>query len=141
MKKLIAVYKKCRYLDQLIGTSFFHENHFMGLLERVYTDSDPNQINKTQNSTCCFFNQKLFEEASCSSTKPGSSQDNTYSNRNKFQCEILKNKPNENNVYDKIPKKSYTTDSLSSYGKLIVGFMNIHFLIDNVILYYISYFI
>lgn len=25
----------CRYLDKLMGTTFFHENHFQGLLERV----------------------------------------------------------------------------------------------------------
>ncbi|XP_055548820.1 (E3-independent) E2 ubiquitin-conjugating enzyme [Wyeomyia smithii] len=35
MKKLLMVYKKCRYLDRLMNTSFFHEDHFMGLVERV----------------------------------------------------------------------------------------------------------
>lgn len=35
MKKLLEVYKDCRYLDKLMGTSFFHENNFQGLLERV----------------------------------------------------------------------------------------------------------
>lgn len=35
MKKLLMVYKKCRYLDRLMNTSFFHESHFMGLVERV----------------------------------------------------------------------------------------------------------
>ncbi|BES98249.1 Ubiquitin-conjugating enzyme [Nesidiocoris tenuis] len=35
MRKLLEVYKDCRYLDKLMGTMFFHESHFQGLLERV----------------------------------------------------------------------------------------------------------
>lgn len=35
MRKLLEVYKDCRYMDKLMGTSFFHECHFQGLLERV----------------------------------------------------------------------------------------------------------
>ncbi|XP_055716034.1 (E3-independent) E2 ubiquitin-conjugating enzyme [Phlebotomus papatasi] len=35
MRNLLGVYKKCRYLDRLMKTNFFHENNFMGLLERV----------------------------------------------------------------------------------------------------------
>ncbi|XP_046659894.1 (E3-independent) E2 ubiquitin-conjugating enzyme UBE2O-like isoform X2 [Homalodisca vitripennis] len=35
MRKLLEVYKDCRYLDKLMGTTFFHESHFQGLLERV----------------------------------------------------------------------------------------------------------
>jgi ubiquitin-conjugating enzyme E2 O len=35
MKKLLMVYKKCRYLDRLMSTTFFHESNFMGLVERV----------------------------------------------------------------------------------------------------------
>ncbi|XP_055677910.1 (E3-independent) E2 ubiquitin-conjugating enzyme isoform X2 [Lutzomyia longipalpis] len=35
MRTLLGVYKKCRYLDRLMKTNFFHENNFMGLLERV----------------------------------------------------------------------------------------------------------
>lgn len=35
MRQLLDVYKDCRYLDKLMGTSFFHESHFQGLLERV----------------------------------------------------------------------------------------------------------
>jgi len=29
------VYRDCRYLDKLMGTTYFHERHFHGLLERV----------------------------------------------------------------------------------------------------------
>lgn len=35
MRQLLQVYKDCRYMDKLMGTSFFHEVHFQGLLERV----------------------------------------------------------------------------------------------------------
>ncbi|XP_013199731.1 (E3-independent) E2 ubiquitin-conjugating enzyme isoform X2 [Amyelois transitella] len=35
MRKLLNLYKECRFLDRLMGTSFFHEDHFLGLLERV----------------------------------------------------------------------------------------------------------
>lgn len=35
MRKLLILYKECRFLDRLMGTSFFHEDHFLGLLERV----------------------------------------------------------------------------------------------------------
>jgi len=35
MRKLLEVYKDCRYMDKLMGTAFFHECHFQGLLERV----------------------------------------------------------------------------------------------------------
>lgn len=35
MRKLLVVYKGCRYLDRLLNTNFFHENNFMGLVERV----------------------------------------------------------------------------------------------------------
>ncbi|XP_011313716.1 E2/E3 hybrid ubiquitin-protein ligase UBE2O [Fopius arisanus] len=35
MRKLLEVYKDCRCMDKLMGTSFFHESNFQGLLERV----------------------------------------------------------------------------------------------------------
>lgn len=35
MRRLLEVYKKCRYMDRLMATTFFHENQFMGLIERV----------------------------------------------------------------------------------------------------------
>lgn len=28
MRKLLNLYKDCRFLDRLLGTSFFHEDHF-----------------------------------------------------------------------------------------------------------------
>ncbi|CAH3996803.1 unnamed protein product [Pieris brassicae] len=35
MRKLLNLYKECRFLDRLMGTTFFHEDHFLGLIERV----------------------------------------------------------------------------------------------------------
>ncbi|XP_045497156.1 (E3-independent) E2 ubiquitin-conjugating enzyme UBE2O isoform X2 [Colias croceus] len=35
MRKLLVLYKDCRFLDKLMGTTFFHEDHFLGLIERV----------------------------------------------------------------------------------------------------------
>lgn len=35
MRKLLEVYKKCRFMDRLLNTTFFHEDNFMGLIERV----------------------------------------------------------------------------------------------------------
>ncbi|XP_050670763.1 (E3-independent) E2 ubiquitin-conjugating enzyme isoform X3 [Leptidea sinapis] len=35
MRKLLNLYKDCRFLDRLMGTTFFHEDHFLGLIERV----------------------------------------------------------------------------------------------------------
>uniref|UniRef100_A0A1A9WYQ4 UBIQUITIN_CONJUGAT_2 domain-containing protein n=1 Tax=Glossina brevipalpis TaxID=37001 RepID=A0A1A9WYQ4_9MUSC len=35
MKKLLNVYKSCRYMDRLLNTNFFHEDNFKGLIERV----------------------------------------------------------------------------------------------------------
>lgn len=29
MRKLLTVYKSCRFLDKLLNTNFFHEDHFM----------------------------------------------------------------------------------------------------------------
>jgi len=35
MKQLLDVYKDCRYLDRLMGTEFFHDREFSGLLDRI----------------------------------------------------------------------------------------------------------
>ncbi|KAG4067201.1 hypothetical protein HA402_000192 [Bradysia odoriphaga] len=35
VRKLLEVYKKCRFIDRLMNTTFFHTDNFNGLLERV----------------------------------------------------------------------------------------------------------
>jgi len=57
MKKLLDVYKDCRYLDKLMGTTFFHESHFQGLLERVREKGRANVAQKMASQV-----QRLFSE-------------------------------------------------------------------------------
>lgn len=57
MRKLLAVYKKCRYLDRLMNTSFFHEDHFMGLLEPVKKGGNQTKAERAQDQKNRLFNQ------------------------------------------------------------------------------------
>uniref|UniRef100_A0A182RXB8 UBC core domain-containing protein n=1 Tax=Anopheles funestus TaxID=62324 RepID=A0A182RXB8_ANOFN len=57
MKKLMLVYKKCRFLDRLMNTSFFHERHFMGLVERVRKSNNQTTAERMQDQRNRLFNQ------------------------------------------------------------------------------------
>uniref|UniRef100_A0A182SZM1 Uncharacterized protein n=1 Tax=Anopheles maculatus TaxID=74869 RepID=A0A182SZM1_9DIPT len=57
MKKLMLVYKKCRFLDRLLNTSFFHERHFMGLVERVRKSNNQTTTERMQDQKNRLFNQ------------------------------------------------------------------------------------
>uniref|UniRef100_A0A182Q3T4 UBC core domain-containing protein n=1 Tax=Anopheles farauti TaxID=69004 RepID=A0A182Q3T4_9DIPT len=57
MKKLMLVYKKCRFLDRLMNTSFFHERHFMGLVERVRKSNNQTTVERMQDQKNRLFNQ------------------------------------------------------------------------------------
>ncbi|XP_053658667.1 (E3-independent) E2 ubiquitin-conjugating enzyme UBE2O [Anopheles marshallii] len=57
MKKLMMVYKKCRFLDRLMNTSFFHERHFMGLVERVRKSNNQTTVERMQDQKNRLFNQ------------------------------------------------------------------------------------
>uniref|UniRef100_A0A182N6M8 UBC core domain-containing protein n=1 Tax=Anopheles dirus TaxID=7168 RepID=A0A182N6M8_9DIPT len=57
MKKLMLVYKKCRFLDRLMNTSFFHERHFMGLVERVRKSNNQTTAERMQDQKNRLFNQ------------------------------------------------------------------------------------
>lgn len=65
MKKLLMVYKKCRYLDRLMNTSFFHEDHFMGLVERVRKSN-----NQTTSERALDQKIRLFNQSGSKSTTP-----------------------------------------------------------------------
>lgn len=71
MRKLLMVYKKCRYLDRLMNTSFFHESNFMGLVERVRKSGSQTTAERLLEKR-----NRLFNEApvagviSCPSTEP-----------------------------------------------------------------------
>ncbi|KAL5284964.1 UBE2O family protein [Megaselia abdita] len=55
MRKLLQVYKVCRFIDKLINCTFFHEDNFMGLLERVRKGS--NQTERAQDQRNRLFNE------------------------------------------------------------------------------------
>lgn len=57
MRKLLVVYKKCRYLDRLMGTSFFHEEHFQGLVERVRKGGNPSTAERVKDQKIRLFNE------------------------------------------------------------------------------------
>ena len=58
MRKLLEVYKDCRYMDKLMGTSFFHECHFQGLLERVRERGRANVAQRMADQVTRLFTQK-----------------------------------------------------------------------------------
>lgn len=55
MRKLLQVYKVCRFIDKLINCTFFHEDNFNGLLERVRKGS--NQTERAQDQRNRLFNE------------------------------------------------------------------------------------
>lgn len=62
MRKLLEVYKDCRYLDKLMGTMFFHESHFQGLLERVRERGRTNLAQRVADQVHRLFTQNAGEE-------------------------------------------------------------------------------
>lgn len=58
MRKLLEVYKDCRYMDKLMGTSFFHESHFQGLLERVREQGRANVAQRMADQVSRLFTQQ-----------------------------------------------------------------------------------
>ncbi|XP_031831737.1 (E3-independent) E2 ubiquitin-conjugating enzyme [Nomia melanderi] len=61
MRKLLEVYKDCRYMDKLMGTSFFHESHFQGLLERVRERGRANVAQRMADQVTRLFTHKSGE--------------------------------------------------------------------------------
>lgn len=57
MKKLLLVYKKCRYLDRLMNTQFFHESNFMGLVEKVRKSGNQTTAERVQDQKNRLFTQ------------------------------------------------------------------------------------
>lgn len=63
MKKLLQVYKKCRYLDRLMNTSFFHEDNFQGLVERVRKGGHPSTAERVKDQKNRLFSDNATELA------------------------------------------------------------------------------
>lgn len=74
MKKLLLVYKKCRYLDRLMDTSFFHERHFMGLVERVRKSNNQTTAERVLDQKNRLFNQNGSKPCTPTVESPGSDQ-------------------------------------------------------------------
>lgn len=74
MKKLLLVYKKCRYLDRLMDTSFFHERHFMGLVERVRKSNNQTTAERVLDQKNRLFNQSGSKATTPTAETPGSDQ-------------------------------------------------------------------
>jgi ubiquitin-conjugating enzyme E2 O len=70
MKKLLRVYKKCRYLDRLMNTSFFDVSNFMGLVERVRKGGSQTTAERLLEKKNRLFNEAPVTDsfASCQST-------------------------------------------------------------------------
>lgn len=77
MRKLLEVYKDCRCMDKLMGTSFFHESHFQGLLERVRERGRANVAQRMADQVT-----RLFTHQSTSSESPA---ENSTENANNIQ--------------------------------------------------------
>ncbi|XP_069684975.1 (E3-independent) E2 ubiquitin-conjugating enzyme UBE2O isoform X2 [Periplaneta americana] len=70
MRQLLDVYKDCRYLDKLMGTSFFHESHFQGLLERVRERGRANVAQRVADQVSRLFHQSdASDQLMCNSVE------------------------------------------------------------------------
>ncbi|XP_055623430.1 (E3-independent) E2 ubiquitin-conjugating enzyme [Toxorhynchites rutilus septentrionalis] len=74
MKKLMMVYKKCRYLDRLMSTTFFHEEHFMGLVERVRKSNNQTTAERVQDQKNRLFNQNGSKSTTPTAETPSTEQ-------------------------------------------------------------------
>jgi len=66
LKVLLDVYKQCRYLDRLMGSSFFHERNFEGLLEKVRQDERQDSNNRLPNHLSCLLGFSNAEDVGSS---------------------------------------------------------------------------
>jgi len=89
MKQLLDVYKDCRYLDRLMGTEFFHEREFSGLLDRI---RDQDRISSVEAAVKDHVNRLFSQEAS-----PGKDSGNGS---------IVEESPGGSKVRGESPKKS-----------------------------------
>ncbi|XP_014214684.1 (E3-independent) E2 ubiquitin-conjugating enzyme UBE2O [Copidosoma floridanum] len=75
MRRLLEVYKDCRYMDRLMGTSFFHESHFQGLLERVRERGRANVAQRMADQVNRLFSQTESNSEGSSELVESKSQD------------------------------------------------------------------
>lgn len=83
-----------RYLDKLMGTTFFHESHFQGLLERVRERGRVNVAQRVADQVSRLFNQP--EESNVSERLCNQTED-------KKEPETPLTSPAQQFVYMKLP--------------------------------------
>jgi len=93
MKQLLDVYKDCRYLDRLMGTEFFHEREFSGLLDRI---RDQDRISSVEAAVKDHVNRLFSQEGS-----PGKDSGNGS---------IVEESPGGSKLRGESPKKSESND-------------------------------
>ncbi|XP_011641984.1 (E3-independent) E2 ubiquitin-conjugating enzyme UBE2O [Pogonomyrmex barbatus] len=113
MRKLLEVYKDCRYMDKLMGTAFFHECHFQGLLERVRERGRANVAQRMADQVTRLFTPKSeYPEESIDkdNLKNSSSSDDpcTLSVMKKQTATIINESENDNtsNIESNVEKQN-----------------------------------
>jgi len=101
MKQLLDVYKDCRYLDRLMGTEFFHEREFSGLLDRI---RDQDRISSVEAAVKDHVNRLFSQEISPSKDSGNGS--------------LVEESPGQNKEKGESPKKS--DESMSNDDSAIV---------------------
>ncbi|KAK7794133.1 hypothetical protein R5R35_012619 [Gryllus longicercus] len=101
MRQLLDVYKDCRYLDRLMGTSFFHESHFQGLLERVRERGRANVAQRVADQV-----SRLFSTESTEATELGH---NTLDTNAPSANEVPQEVREENGVVTHAKEKTSST--------------------------------
>uniref|UniRef100_A0A1I8PX28 UBC core domain-containing protein n=1 Tax=Stomoxys calcitrans TaxID=35570 RepID=A0A1I8PX28_STOCA len=111
MRKLLAVYKGCRYLDRLLNTNFFHEENFMGLIERVRRGGNQSLCDRAQDQK-----NRLFNDVPTIATTPSPNQSQQKQNYQYYSAIVAVNswdqKPSlqttqQMQTFTGIPSKEY----------------------------------
>ncbi|KAM7362548.1 (E3-independent) E2 ubiquitin-conjugating enzyme UBE2O [Cochliomyia hominivorax] len=111
MRKLLTVYKSCRFLDRLLNTNFFHEDHFMGLIERVRKVGSQSMNERVQDQKNRLFNDTLPP------TSPSPQKTTQQTQQPQYNAVVLR-------IAD--VGNSSTTSSNWSTTNAVVGTTNLH---------------
>jgi ubiquitin-conjugating enzyme E2 O len=74
---LIMIFGCFRYLDKLMGTTFFHESHFQGLLERVRERGRSNVAQRVADQVSRLFRSGESDDQTTSSTESTRTMDDS----------------------------------------------------------------
>lgn len=115
MRRLLEVYKDCRYMDKLMGTSFFHESNFQGLLERVRERGRANVVQRINDQVTRLFTHQLDDdqddgEKNDSSTNFETTTTGTIEKITLKINDTVEAASNDNNTISKIQNKNKNTE-------------------------------